>query len=69
MANVGHNNYNEDAFHMIRKHDAVLIFHTEDIDTSRAMQTSYKGFDNWFKKTVYNEILDRVDDLFFSLTA
>ena len=56
------NNDNE-SFSLVRKHDAILIFHKDNLSLNNAMQTSYLGFNNWFAKTEYSSHILNTESL------
>lgn len=44
-------------FKMVRKHDAVLIFHKEYLNFKVGLNTEYRGLRNWFKMTRYYQVI------------
>jgi hypothetical protein len=54
-----------DGFMLARKHDALLIFHTDNLEFNYALSTEYLGRNNWFKLTRH---LPTKSDVFKPLT-
>jgi hypothetical protein len=61
-------NSNDDvSFKMVRKHDAVLIFHDDYMNFNSGLKIEYRGVRNWFKLTKYYDDLEH--DLLTYLAA